>query len=228
MATDKYSELKKNTVDSRNQMKESSYIKITNPDGKGRRVMFMGNSITLHGINEGIGWHGEWGMAASKEENDYVHILMNKFREVDPDVAFCICQVSRWEMDYLNGSERHNQYESAREFGADVIVARFIENCPHKDFDGEIFKKEYESFIDYINIKGNARIVLTTGFYPHPGDEVVLEIAQERNYPCVTIGDLGAMDEMKAIGKFEHEGVANHPGDLGMRTIAERIWREIK
>jgi hypothetical protein len=33
---------------------------------------------------------------------------------------------------------------------------------------------------------------------------------------------------MKAIGLFEHEGVANHPGDIGMKNIAERILKELK
>ena len=37
------------------------------------KILFVGNSITRHGILQELNWNCEAGMAASAEENDYVH-----------------------------------------------------------------------------------------------------------------------------------------------------------
>lgn len=64
-------QIEKNTVKAENRL--NTFI---NHSGKGKRIMFVGNSITKHAAKEEIGWFGDWGMAASKEENDYVHIVI--------------------------------------------------------------------------------------------------------------------------------------------------------
>ena len=55
-----------------------------------------------------------------------------------------------------------------------------------------------------------------------------MDFCKENGYPCVDLGDLGQDDRMKAIGLFEHTGVANHPGDEGMNAIAKRILKVLK
>ena len=214
--------LEKNTVAAQNQLKESEFVRFENPNGQ-PKFLFAGNSITLHGIRPEIGWHGEWGMAASAKENDYVHILMKRIRQKHPNAAFCICQVAEWERQYKTGEETYKYYENARDFGADVIIARFIENCPCDGFDSTVFKKEYAKLLDFLNKDKKAEIIVTDGFWRHPGDAAVAEYAKENGKAFIPFGDLGDNDEMKAIGLFEHEGVANHPGDRGMKAIAERI-----
>ena len=84
------------------------------------------------------------------------------------------------------------------------------------------------ALLKYFDKSQKAKVVLTTSFWRHPGDAAILEYAKERGLPCVQLGDLGEQDEMKAIGLFVHEGVANHPGDLGMKKIAERIYAELE
>ena len=126
-------------------------------------------------------------------------------------------------------SWRSNRYSLPLKSGSKVASSffRFIENVPRKDFDAETFKREYAVFADFLNPTGKARIVLSSGFWEHEGDAAIRTVAVERGYPFVELGDLGERDEMKAIGLFEHTGVANHPGDRGMKAIAERLWNAV-
>ena len=59
------------------------------------RIMFTGNSITMHGFNEGtirdLGWDRQCGMAASKLENDYVHLFAARVAETRPGERIEIC-----------------------------------------------------------------------------------------------------------------------------------------
>ena len=223
-----FEQLNKNTVDAGNQLKESETVRFINHEGKGKRVMIVGNSITLHGIKEDIGWFNEWGMAASAKEKDYAHILMSEISKIDSDAAFCICQVSSWEQNYKKGKEAYKNFENASQFNPDIIVARFIENCPGADFDSEIFKLELKALLQYLSNNRPVKTILTTGFWHHPGDCAIIEAAAEWGYPLVELGDLGEDEKMKAIGLFQHSGVANHPGDLGMKHIADRIFDVLK
>lgn len=227
--TASYEQSRKNTVKAENQLMETEYVTFENPKGTGPRIMFVGNSITLHGVADDIGWHHRWGMAASAKEKDYVHRLMYKIAQVKNDAAYCICQVAVWESKYQEGTENmYPHFEGARDFHADIIVLRLIDNCPLDTFAPEVFQVELEKLLTYLNPSGRAKIVITTGFWPHCGDETVCEFAKAHGISLVELGDLGQLDEMKAIGLFEHEGVANHPGDLGMEKIAERIYAKLE
>lgn len=218
-----FEQLKKNTVSSKGQLEQSKFVTFENGTGSGLRVMFAGNSITLHGPNESLGWQGNWGMAASAKEKDYVHLCMAEIRKNHPDAAFCICQVAEWERNYKSGSEKLALFENAREFEADVIISRFVENCSHEQFEEDVFYKEYGDLLSYLDKSGSAGKIITSSFWYHPANEMLEKYAEENRATFVNISDLGEKDEMKALGLFEHSGVSHHPGDLGMKTIAERI-----
>ena len=219
---DPYAELAKNTVSAKGQLRGDEE-KTHGPAGEGVRILFVGNSITLHGVRPEVGWYTVWGMAASSAERDYVHVTERAVLAEAPDAAFHICQVAAWERAFREGAALYPQYAAAREFGADIIIVRCIENCSHKDFDDGDFKRALGELIDYLDKDKKASLIVTTSFWPHPGDGALREFATERHAPCIELGDLGTDDKMKAIGLFEHRGVANHPGDLGMQQIAERI-----
>ena len=221
-------QIDKNTVSAKGQLKESEFVTFHNRNGKAIRIMFVGNSMTLHGVLTSIGWNNEWGMAASAKENDYVHIIEQKVKEKYPDAAFCICQVAKWEVDFAEGESTYRLFENARDFGADIVIFRFVENCPQKPELADRFYKEYGKLLKFLTANNkDAKIIITNGFWKHIYDKQIEKFAIEHNYPFVDLGDLGELDKMKAIGLFAHEGVANHPGDLGMKNIAERILEKM-
>lgn len=219
-------QIEKNTVSAVGQLKPSDYISYINPqnDGRGIRLLVAGNSIARHGIKKSIGWNNDFGMAASSAENDFVHVLTKKYEKSGKNPITCVCQLANWEWNYKRGSDVLKQYEAARSFKADILVIRIVENCPFDSFEPEVFKRKYKKLIDYLNPTGEAQIVITTGFWKHIADSCIRDISSELNIKCVELNDLGEMDEMKALGFFQHEGVANHPGDKGMQAIADRIF----
>ena len=224
-----YDQIKKNTVKADNQLKGETSVTFENWDGKGIRVLFVGNSITRHGVAHEIGWHNDWGMAASSKDKDYVHRIISRIEDIRKDGAYCICQVASWERGYMQGIEKfHEEYQDARDFQADIIILRMIENCSFDDWNSEIFKAELKKLIAYFDPMQKSKVIITTGFWKHCGDAAVCEFAERNNIPLVKLDDLGERTEMKAVGLFEHEGVANHPGDLGMKCIADRIFETLK
>lgn len=66
-----FDKMNENTVKAENQV--NTHTVLINENGTGQRILFLGNSITLHGPKEEIGWPYNHGMSASKPENDYVH-----------------------------------------------------------------------------------------------------------------------------------------------------------
>lgn len=57
---------------------ESSAVDL--PVGRLRieKILFLGNSSTFHPPRDEVDWQGNWGMAASAADKDYVHLLVTK------------------------------------------------------------------------------------------------------------------------------------------------------
>ena len=75
----------------------------------------------------------------------------------------------------------------------------------------------------------DAALVFTTCFWKNPVvDECIRELSVSKRGKLIELGDLGDDASMKAGGLFSHSGVAAHPGDRGMRVIADRIYETVR
>ena len=215
--------IRDNTVSAKNQMVNSSLVYYLGQPKAKIRILIVGNSITRHGPREEIGWSGDWGMAASTPEKDYVHRLFTMRVEDGQDVFIRVSQCADWEMNLREEGILSN-YEEDRNFNADILIFRLGENVP--DCNKPYFKEKMQKFVEYIC--PNGKVIYTTCFWVNEiVDEAIRNIAMCRgeNY----INACFSTDEKNmALGQFEHSGVSMHPSDAGMEKMAKAIFQALK
>ena len=215
-----------NTVSSKGQLDPSEYVTVFQRGGK-KRVLFFGNSITRHKPLESIGWSGDWGMAASSIDKDYVHLVVKALDEKYGAVDYCIAQGAAWERDYNNTEAVLDKYfKPTREFAADIVIIRIGENIPTSEHLKNSCKDAFDKVVAYLSEKAE-KVIVTNLFWDSPKNVVFSEVAEERGYDFVHLTDLERDEKTMALGLFEHDGVARHPGDFGMKCIADRIIEKL-
>src|SRR5699024_9468501 len=190
-------------------------------------VLILGNSITLHTPNPDLGWFGNWGMAASAKEKDYVHDLMRKFKRTDPSVKFHVKTIVAFERSYWNYD--FSKLDSFRNLKPELIILHIGENVPAKMFDRRPFGPYYSKLLTYF-ISGDpgVKIICTSSFWNQKKTTAIIEKETRRkNCFYVKIDQLSSDSANMAIGKFKNGGVAIHPSDAGMQAMAGLIWQKV-
>ena len=206
------------------------------------KVLIIGNSITKHSPSPSNGWLGSLGMAATSAENDYVHILISRVNEKHSDVEFKWENIYEFEKYFYDYSKFDTQtYKPLADYGADIIIATFganIRNVINEQDSGfetdEIFTPErYSDIIEFFNPDGKAEVLAgITTLTPYENAEIIKLSAQRNGYILVDMSDLTerkytAADYKENSAVFTSnviEPVLNHPGNLGMEKMAERIF----
>jgi hypothetical protein len=197
------------------------------------KVLFLGNSITFHPPLASIGWSGSWGMAASAEEKDYVHLVtaqVAKATGAKPQVLV------KNLADFERGYDKYDlaaELKKELEFEADIVVIAIGENVPGLTTNEAKagYAAAYARLLAELQKHGRPAIFARSSFWADPvKDEIMKKAAAEAHATFVDIGALGR-DEgnfARSERKIEHAGVAAHPGDTGMAAIADAIWAAIE
>ncbi len=198
-----------------------------------RKILFLGNSITLHGPAPDIGWTGNWGMAASARDKDYVHRILDRIsKTAGGSPKAMIRNIADFERQ-LTDFDIDGALKEELAFEADVVVLAIGENAPSPktDEDRKRFSSALEDLLIQLDQHGHPKLFVRSQFWPDAEKDRLLKIAcSNAGGVFVDIGKLGGdpVNSARSERQIEHDGVAGHPGDRGMAAIADKLWEAIK
>jgi len=193
------------------------------------KILFLGNSITLHPPAPNIGWSGNWGMAASAPDKDYVHRLLAKIAsKAGRTPQFRIRNIAELERK-LTDFDLATQLKEELDYPADWVIVAIGENVPSVQTETERtrFASALDKLFGELKRRGRTRILVRGVFWPDPIKNDILKAASDRAGALfVDLGTLGndPNHAAKSEQKIDHPGVAAHPGDKGMEAIATALW----
>ena len=191
------------------------------------RVLIYGNSIALHGRAPKIGWNADWGMAASAREKDFAHLVVSALEAKRGERAdFRIRNLALLERNFRTNLTHFADLASDVAYAPDYVVIAIGENVPAI---GEKDVSDYTRFLVTLakplaESAKRPRVVMRSPFWRNAVKaDCTAKAAAEVGATYVDAGSLGDQESNMALGLFEHRGVARHPGDLGMRRLADLI-----
>lgn len=197
------------------------------------KVLFLGNSITVHGPAPKIGWHGDWGMAASAKERDYVHLLLEQIAKSargKPEVM--VKNIADFERRLTDFNIQEGLKQELA-FEADLIIIAIGENAAAlntEDAKGK-YREAFSQLLAELKKHGEPTLVVRSSFWADSAkDQIMKQACEVAGGVFVDNSKLGSDESnfARSERKIEHAGVAGHPGDKGMQAIAAALWSAIQ
>lgn len=181
-------------------------------------VLILGNSVTHHTPDPAVGWHGDWGMAATAPDKDfksvYATILASSGLYGHVDVKSY--NIALWENDFTYNIDAFQIEDKAY----DVVILRLGENV--NTIHG--YRQALIALVSRFAHTGS-RVIITGLIWENAEKELVQQnLAISQGYLFLPMDDFRSNPANYATGQFENGAVAAHPSDAGMRRIAEMLY----
>jgi len=197
------------------------------------KILFLGNSITLHGPKADIGWTGNWGMAASSEDKDYVHLVASALaQQAGSAPQILVRNIADFERGYAT-YDVDNQLKDSFAFDPDLVILAIGENVPALGSEEAkaAFKAGVMNILRCALAKRHPLVLVRSSFWADAAkDQALSQACEEAGGLFVDAGLLGrdAANAARSERSFTHDGVAAHPGDKGMKALADAIVQAIQ
>ena len=192
------------------------------------RLLAVGNSITWHTPSTSLDWPGNWGMAATKQENDYIHFLKKLVQNANPSTNVRIYPRNMSDFEKSPATFDLERFAIADSFKPTHIVVFFGDNVSATQ--NATFSTSYINALNRLTLKSSAQLFCVSTWWGNKAvDSTIAEGCKSKGGLFVDIGSVSKQPGHKAdSGDFKNAGVSAHPSDLGMRAIASAIFEKIR
>ncbi len=191
-------------------------------------LLVVGNSLTKHDPAPDKGWTGNWGMAASSADKDFVHLLVKKLEaHTSNKIDLSIIPGTPIENVFFNETDK--KLLDGIDGTYDYIVLEIGDNIDFTNPLKDTFQDRYRDLIDKLKIKlGKNGVLVCLGKWWSNDviDDQIRSACEAGKGKFVSLKPISSRIESKASHErqFTNAGVADHPGDWAMREISETVF----
>lgn len=192
------------------------------------RLLVVGNSITWHTPNAKLDWIGNWGMAATKQDNDYVHILEKMLQTANPTSTIRLYPRNMSDFEKSPASFDLERFSIADSFKPTHVVVFFGDNVSVGQ--SAAFSTSYIRALNRITLNSSAQLLCVSTWWGNRSvDSIIADGCKSKGGQFVDISSLSKKPGLKAdAGEFKNAGVSAHPSDQGMQAIASSIFEKFR
>lgn len=209
---------------------------VTRPGGQELRLLVVGNSIAYHPVAAELGWRHTAGMAASAESQDYAHQLLRLVAAEYPErtVRLRVSNQATFERGFAGFDL--GQLRPLATYRPDLLVVQLGDNTQlPQGAPDSVFVNRYSRLVDVLQDGRRPLTICTTPFFATASvNHAITKAALAQGAYVADLSALGAIDPAAHAAAdprcaadtavWQSVGVGAHPGDEGMRQIAESIF----
>ena len=192
-------------------------------------ILFLGNSLTYTEPPEEEPDKEERGLTSTSKDKDYVHQLMRLINEKKKvDIDYSVLNISSFERTFFYSEFDYSALEKCIAKNPDYLIVQIGENVSNEDMvnHSSEFINQYSKLLK--NFPNSIKIICIP-FWPDKNKQnIITKIAVENNTFLVDLSHLGNGTDKdnyaKSYKKYKYPGVGEHPGDIGMKNIADNLF----